>query len=193
MTKISSILNEKMWTQADKIKAERISPNDFVALIEITKGSNNKYELDKETGYIILDRILYTATHYPANYGLIPRTLCEDGDHLDVLVLSSEPIMTNALVRCYPIGMISMVDQEKSDNKIIAIPFRDPAYQTYKDINQMPKHIFDEMKHFFQVYKNLEGKITTVDKISGPDEAKRTIKRCMKLFEEVNGTQPKNL
>ena len=80
-----------------------------------------------------------------------------------------------------------MIDQEKSDDKIIAIPFKDPAYQTYNDINQMPKHIFDEMKHFFQVYKNLEGKVTTVDKISGPDEAKKTIKRCMNLFQEVNG------
>ena len=110
MTKISSILNEKMWTQADKIKAERISPNDFVALIEITKGSNNKYELDKETGYITLDRILYTATHYPANYGLIPRTLCEVGDHLHGLFLSSEPIMTNSLVRYYHMDMIIMID-----------------------------------------------------------------------------------
>lgn len=176
-----------MWTQADKIKKERIAPDDFVALIEITKGSNTKYELDKETGYIILDRILYTATHYPANYGLIPRTLCDDGDHLDVLVISSEPIISNALVRCYPIGMISMEDQSKGDEKIIAIPFKDPTYNSYKDINQMPEHIFEEMKHFFQVYKKLEGKITSVNKIGGPDEAKQTIARCMRKFELVNG------
>ena len=179
-----------MWTRVDFIGKERITPDDFVALIEIPKGSNNKYELDKETVFIILDRILYTATHYPANYGLIPRTLGDDGDHLDVLVLSSETIIPNALVRCYPIGMISMVDQERADEKIIAIPFKDPAYSSYKDINEMPEHIFAEMKHFFQVYKTLEGKITTVDKISGPDEAKKTIERCMKRFTEVNGQQP---
>lgn len=180
-----------MWTQIDKIRKERITPDDFVALIEITKGSNNKYELDKETGYIILDRILYTATHYPANYGLIPRTLCDDGDHLDVLVISSEPITSNTLVRCYPIGMISMVDQSMADEKIIAIPFKDPAYQTYKDINQMPEHLFEEMKHFFQVYKTLEDKVTSVNKISGPEEAKDTIRRCMREFTRVNGEQPR--
>ena len=90
----------------DSIRKERITPNDFIVLIEITKGSKMKYELDKETGYILLDRVLYTSTHYPANYGLIPRTLAADGDHLDVLVLCSEPIDTNCTVRCYPIGMI---------------------------------------------------------------------------------------
>ena len=95
----------------DSIRKERITPNDFIVLIEITKGSKMKYELDKETGYILLDRVLYTSTHYPANYGLIPRTLAADGDHLDVLVLCSEPIDTNCTVRCYPIGMITMVDQ----------------------------------------------------------------------------------
>ena len=183
---------ENMWTQVDKIKKERITPDDFVALIEITKGSSNKYELDKETGYIILDRILYTATHYPANYGLIPRTLCDDGDHLDVLVLSSEAIMSNALVRCHPIGMISMVDQSKSDEKIIAVPVNDPAYKDYKDISEMPEHIFEEMKHFFQVYKNLEGKVTSVDEISGAQKAKETIQKCLKKFTEVNGEEPQN-
>ncbi len=180
-----------MWTQVDKIKKERIRPDDFMAFIEITKGDKNKYELDKETGYIVLDRILYTATHYPANYGLIPRTLSADGDHLDVLVISSEPIMPNTLVRCYPIGIITMIDQSMTDEKIIAIPFNDPAYQTYKDINQMPEHLFEEMKHFFQVYKALEGKVTSVDKIGGPKEAKKTIENAMREFIRINGEQPK--
>ena len=101
------------------ISPARINPDDFIAVIEIEKGSKKKYELDKETGHIILDRILYTSTHYPANYGLIPRTYADDGDPLDVLVLSSEVIAPLSLVRCYPIGVITMEDQGKMDEKII--------------------------------------------------------------------------
>ena len=100
--------------------------------------------------------------------------------------------MPNALVRCHPIGMISMVDQSKSDEKIIAVPVNDPAYKDYKDISEMPEHIFEEMKHFFQVYKNLEGKVTSVDEISGAQKAKDTIKKCLKKFTEVNGEEPEN-
>lgn len=124
-------------------------------MIEITKGSKKKYELDKETGYLILDRILYTSTHYPANYGFIPRTLGDDGDPLDVLVLCSEAIEPMTLVRVYPIGMISMIDSGRNDEKIIAIPYKDPNYNLYTDIDQLPVHIFEEMKHFFTVYKSL--------------------------------------
>jgi len=149
------------------INPKRISAEDFVAVVEIPKGSKNKYELDKETGLIILDRILYTSTHYPANYGFIPRTYGDDMDPLDVLVLSSESIDTLALVRCYPIGVISMLDNGRKDDKIIAIPFEDPTYNTYKDIAELPKHIFDEMSHFFRVYKNLEGKDTVAGEVSG--------------------------
>ena len=101
----------------------RIKPEDFIAVIEISKGSKTKYELDKETGALILDRILYTSTHYPANYGLIPRTYADDNDPLDVLVLCSEPLAPLALVRCYPIGVIAMIDNGHMDQKIIAIPY----------------------------------------------------------------------
>ena len=114
---------------------QRIHPDDFIAVIEITKGSKKKYELDKETGFIILDRILYTSTHYPANYGLIPRTYADDGDPLDVLVLCSEELEPLTLVRCYPIGMIKMIDNGRDDEKIIAIPFNDPTYNVYLDIS----------------------------------------------------------
>ena len=116
------------------ISPSRIQPEDFVAVIEIPKGSKKKYELDKETGLIILDRVLHTSTHYPANYGFIPRTYGDDGDPLDVLVLCSEEIDPLTLVRCYPIGYISMLDGGKNDEKIIAIPFADPTYNTYQDI-----------------------------------------------------------
>ena len=148
------------------ISPKRISPEDFVCVVEIPKGSKNKYELDKETGLIILDRILYTSTHYPANYGFIPRTLGDDGDPLDVLLLCSEPLEPLTLCRAYPIGVISMIDNGYNDEKIIAIPFNDPNYNIYTNIDQLPKHIFDEMRHFFSVYKTLENKETAVDEVS---------------------------
>ena len=109
------------------IDSKRITTEDFIAVIEIEKGSKNKYELDKETGALILDRILYTSMHYPANYGFIPRTYADDFDPLDVLVLCSESIRPLTLVRCYPIGVISMIDNGYNDDKIIAIPFQDPT------------------------------------------------------------------
>ena len=144
------------------IKAERIKPEDFVACIEIEKGSKNKYELDKETGLIILDRILYTSTHYPMNYGFIPRTLSGDGDPLDVFVLSSEPIEKMSLVRCYPIGIIYLIDRDETDEKVIAIPFGDPQFNCFKDISELPKHIIEELRHFLSVYKQLENKVVKV-------------------------------
>jgi inorganic pyrophosphatase len=164
------------------ISPGRITPTDFIAVIEIEKNSKNKYELDKETGLLILDRILYTSTHYPCNYGLIPRTYAEDLDPLDVLVVSSEVIQPLSLVRCYPIGVLSMLDQGRSDEKIIAIPFQDPTFNGYKDINELPKHIFSEMSHFFSVYKNLEGKETMVDELRGRGEAERVIRKCLDTY-----------
>ncbi len=161
------------------INPDRIKPEDFIALVEIEKGSRNKYELDKETGHLILDRILYTSTHYPANYGLIPRTYADDLDPLDVLVLSSEGLAPLSLVRCYPIGVINMRDQGMMDEKIIAIPFKDPNYNEYHDISELPTHIFEEMRHFFAVYKNLEGKDTVVNEVQGAEEARRVIARSI--------------
>lgn len=164
------------------INPKRIAATDFVAVVEIPKGSKNKYELDKETGLISLDRILYTSTHYPANYGFIPRTYGDDLDPLDVLVLSSESIATLALVRCYPIGVISMLDNGRKDEKIIAIPFGDPTYNTYQDISELPTHIFDEMTHFFNVYKNLECKETIAGDVSGRDVAVEIINESIENY-----------
>ena len=164
------------------ISPSRIKNSDFIAVVEIEKGSKNKYELDKETGSIILDRILYTSTHYPANYGFIPRTLADNGDPLDVLILCSESIIPLSLVRCYPIGVITMLDGGKLDEKIIAIPFDDPNYNTYTDISEVPGHIFDEMKHFFTVYKNLERKETVVNDVMGRDAAMEIIDKCLEAY-----------
>ena len=153
-------------------------------MVEIPKGSKKKYELDKETGLIILDRILYTSTHYPANYGFIPRSLGDDGDPLDVLLLCSEPLEPLTLCRAYPIGVISMIDNGRNDEKIIAIPFNDPNYNIYTNIDQLPKHIFDEMRHFFSVYKTLENKETAVNEVSERSVAIKVISEAIDNYIE---------
>ena len=169
------------------ISKERITPADFVACIEIEQGSKNKYELDKETGLIILDRVLYTSTHYPMNYGFIPRTLSGDNDPLDVFVLCSQPIEKMSLVRCYPIGVIKMIDGNEMDQKIIAIPFGDPQNNNYTDISELPKHIFDELIHFLTVYKQLEQKPVRIESISGRREAIATVEECIEAFDKEFG------
>lgn len=166
------------------ISPRRISPEDFVAVIEITKGSRKKYELDKETGFLLLDRILYTSTHYPANYGFIPRTYGDDGDPLDVLLLCAEPLEPMTLVRAYPIGVISMIDNGRRDEKIIAIPAGDPNYNHYESIRDLPAHIFDEMRHFFTVYKALEGKTTAVNEVSDREAAVTIIREAIDNYIE---------
>ncbi len=166
------------------ISPKRINPEDFVCVIEIPKGGKKKYELDKETGLLSLDRILYTSTHYPANYGFIPRTYGDDQDPLDVLLLCSQSIEPMTLVRAYPIGMISMMDNGRNDEKIIAIPFSDPTYNHYTSIDQLPAHVFDEMRHFFTVYKNLENKDTAVKEVCGRDDAIEVIKAAIDSYIE---------
>ncbi len=167
------------------ISPKRINADDFMAVIEISKGGKAKYEMDKETGLLRLDRVLYTSTHYPANYGFIPRTYANDGDPLDVLVLCSENIIPMSLVRCYPIGVIVMDDGGKQDEKIIAIPFDDPTFNTYQSITELPSHIYEEMQHFFAVYKQLEsGKNTEIQMVWGPEEAKEIITSCLEQYVE---------
>lgn len=158
---------------------KKIQKDNFYAVIEIPKGSKTKYELDKDTGVLRLDRILYTSTHYPANYGFIPRTYAEDGDPLDVLVLCSETIYPMSLVQVYPIGVISMIDSGAPDDKIIAIPFNDPTYNSYTDIDKLPSHIFDEMSHFFSVYKALEDKETAIDQVKHRERAEQIVEECI--------------
>lgn len=166
------------------ISPRRITKDDFICVVEISKGSKKKYELDKDTGFLMLDRILYTSTHYPANYGFIPRTYGDDNDPLDVLLLCSESIEPMTLVRAYPIGVISMVDNGRNDEKIIAIPFNDPNYNHYTNIDQLPEHLFDEMRHFFTVYKNLENKTTAVNEVSDREAAKKIIETAIESYIE---------
>ncbi|MCL2227398.1 MAG: inorganic diphosphatase [Oscillospiraceae bacterium] len=164
------------------VNPDRIKPHDFLGVIEISEGSKTKYELDKETGALILDRVLYTSTIYPANYGFIPRTFADDSDPLDILVLCSEKIQPMSLVRCYPIGAIIMVDDDARDEKIISLPFNDPRYNTYHDISELPSHVFDEMTHFFSVYKRLEHKETAVSEVVGKDDAVMMVKQAMDRY-----------
>ncbi len=167
------------------LPAKEVTPENFSAVIEIPKGSSCKYELDKTTGMLCLDRVLYTATHYPANYGFIPRTYADDGDPLDVLVLCSEPIFPMTLVRVYPIGAMRMIDGGKQDDKIIALPFSDPTYKYVKSIHELPPHIFDEIMHFFTVYKQLENKQTAVKELFDYKEAKDIIKQAISDYDEL--------
>ena len=168
-----------IWHDLEK---NRITENKFEALIEIPKGSKAKYELDKDTGLLRLDRVLYTSTVYPANYGFIPRTLADDGDPLDVLVLCNEPIFPMTLVTCMPIGVIKMIDGGELDEKIIAVPLNDPYYKHYYDIKELLQHIFDEMMHLFDVYKMLEHKTTTVKEICHKYEAIEIIRKCLEAY-----------
>lgn len=166
------------------ISPKNIHSEEFTAVIEIPKGSKVKYELDKETGLLKMDRILYTSTHYPANYGFIPRTWADDGDPLDVLVLCSETLVPLSLVRCRPIGVILMLDNGANDEKIICIPVNDPNYNQYTDIANLPKHIFDEMSHFFTVYKQLEDKDTVIDDVRDAAAAKKIVQHCIDNYIE---------
>ena len=166
------------------ISPDRIHPDSFLVYIEITKGQKQKYELDKSTGMLILDRILYTSTHYPANYGFIPRTYADDGDPLDVLVLCNEPILPMTLMRVYPIGVMRMIDGGALDDKIIAVPFSDPSYNIYHSIDDLPAHIFDEIMHFFTVYKQLENKQTAVKELFSQKEAIEIIEQCINAYNE---------
>jgi len=164
------------------ISPARITVEEFCAVVEIPKGSKNKYELDHETGLLRLDRVLFTATHYPANYGFIPRTLAEDDDPLDVMILCSESIGPMTLVESKPIGVLKMIDQGAVDEKIIAVCAHDPFYNKYKDIADLPTHVFEEIRHFYAVYKTLENKDTLVKEILGLSEAKAIIAKAIAAY-----------
>lgn len=161
----------------------------FPAIIEIPKGSKNKYELDKRTGILILDRVLFSAVHYPANYGFIPQTYCDDGDPLDVLVLGQEPVVPLTIVRARAVGVMSMRDDKGLDDKIIAISLLDPAYAQYTHIRELPQHTLLELKRFFEDYKTLEKKAVIVEEFSGPFEANKAIREGMRGYQELLATQ----
>ena len=157
----------------------------FPAVIEIPKGSTNKYELDKETGLLRLDRVLYSAVYYPADYGFIPRTFCDDGDPLDVLVLGQEPVYPLTIVEAKAIGVMRMRDEKGVDDKIVAISVRDPAYADYRDKQELPAHVLRMVRRFFEDYKVLEHKQVIVEDLLGPDAAVDIIKEALDFYRRL--------
>lgn len=157
-------------------------PHLFPAIIEVPKGSKNKYELDKKTGMIKVDRVLFSSVQYPANYGFIPRTFCEDNDPLDVLVLGQEPVYPLTILQAKPIGLMRMSDQGEMDDKIIAVHANDPEYAHYESISELPPHRMEEVKRFFEDYKALENKKVIVEEFLGPTHAIKSLEAAMELY-----------
>ena len=163
------------------------APKTFQAIIEIPKGSKVKYELDKPTGLLKVDRVLYSSVVYPANYGFIPQTYGDDDDPLDVLVLMQEPTVPLSILRVRPIGMMTMVDQGQNDEKIITVHLDDPEYRDYVAIQQIPQHRLRELRRFFEDYKQLEKKEVAVHDFFGPVEAVETVRRAMERYQVTYG------
>lgn len=158
-------------------------PRDAInAVIEIPRGSKIKYELDKASGLLRVDRVLHSSVHYPANYGFIPRTYCDDGDPLDVLVLCSESVAPMSIIVGRTLGVVRMVDAGKADDKIIAAHAHDPAFEEYDDIDQLPKHVAREIRRFFQDYKALESRDVVVDDPLGKEAALKIIEAAVDLY-----------
>ena len=157
----------------------------FPVIVEIPNGSKNKYELDKETGLLRLDRVLYSAVHYPADYGFIPRTFCDDGDPLDALVLGQEPVYPLTIVEARAIGVMRMRDEKGIDDKIVAVSVRDPSYSDYTDKAQLPNHMLRQVRRFFEDYKVLEHKQVVVEDLLGPEDALKIILECMELYRKL--------
>jgi inorganic pyrophosphatase len=161
------------------------APEVIYAVIEIPKGSRNKYEYDKDMEAFALDRVLYSPFHYPAEYGIIPRTIYDDGDPMDILVIMDQPTFPGCVIESRPIGMMKMIDDGDNDDKILAVPTQDPRFAEIKDINDIPKHLLLEIAHFFEDYKKLEGKETEVLGWVHTDEALKAIEHSIKLYKEL--------
>ncbi|KAJ6236596.1 soluble inorganic pyrophosphatase 2 [Anaeramoeba flamelloides] len=168
-------------------------PEEFNAIIEIPKGSKLKYELDKQTGLLKVDRILFSSVVYPHSYGFIPQSYCEDGDPIDVLVIMSETVVPMSMVKCRPIGVMQMIDDGKRDDKIISVCVNDPKVNKYKDISELPNHTLREIRKFFSDYKDLENKTVKTFDPQGCTKAKQIVEKSVKLYQElfIEGNGPK--
>jgi inorganic pyrophosphatase len=162
-------------------------PHVLNAYIEIPQGSRNKYEVDKDTGVLRFDRLLYSAVHYPGDYGFVPRTLAEDGDALDVLVLITEPTVPGCLIQVRPLGMFDMRDEKGIDHKVLAVPLSDPFMEGFHELDDIPPHRLREIDHFFAVYKELEGKETVTGGWGGRDRAIAAVEAAIERYEREGG------
>jgi inorganic pyrophosphatase len=159
-------------------------PDEINIVVEISKGSKVKYELDKDTGLLEVDRVLYSSVVYPENYGFIPQTLADDDDPLDAIVLMQEPIQPMSLLEVRPIGLLPMVDEGENDENILCVHVEDPQYEAFTHVNELPEHRLNEIKQFFKEYKNLEGKEVEVGEISGPEDAVEYIRRAIERYKK---------
>ncbi len=166
------------------ISAGKNIPDEVNTIVEIPKGSKNKYEIDKETGMIALDRVAHTAQDFPFDYGFVPQTLWDDGDALDVILLTTYPLHPGILVRVRPVALMGMIDSGDSDDKLIAVPVEDPRWDHVKDLGDINKHTIKEMEHFYSTYKKIQGKEVEVTGFKGVDVAKEAIERSQKLYKE---------
>lgn len=164
---------------------ETLIERAFPVIVEIPRGSKNKYEIDKETGLLKLDRVLYSAVHYPADYGFVPRTYCDDGDALDVLVLSQEPVHPLTLVQARAVGVMRMRDDKGIDDKIVAVSVEDPAFSGYTRHIELPGYLLREIRRFFEDYKALENKQVVVDELMGQDEAVRVLREALEMYRQL--------
>jgi inorganic pyrophosphatase len=179
MRKTTNVLHPWHGAHFGKNVPERVN-----ALIEIPQGSRTKYEIDKETGLLIMDRVIHSSFHYPVNYGFIPQTLGLDGDPLDILVLCSQTIQPLCLVEATVIGNMQMIDSGEEDDKIIAVATNDPSVNHIRNINELPKHFFNELKHYFEEYKVLENKEVRIDNFQTKEEAYGIIKDAIELYKK---------
>jgi len=163
------------------------TPDEVNVIVEISKGSKNKYEIDKKTGIIALDRVAHTAQDFPFDYGFVPQTLWDDNDALDVIILTTNPINSGILVRVRPVAIMRMVDDGDPDDKVIAVPVNDPRWDEVKDLSDINKHTIKEMKHFYSTYKKIQEKKVDVTGFDGKNDAKDAIKRGLDLYKEKYG------
>ncbi len=168
-----------LWHDIDRKK-----PEEFTAVIEISKGSRVKYEVEKETGMLAFDRVIYSPMHYSANYGFVPQTLWDDNDPLDVLVLSEESLIPGCLVKCRPIGVLDMIDGGEGDAKVLAVPVKDPRYEHVEDLKDVAPHLLEEIREFFRVYKNLQNKEVEVADWNDKQRAIEDIKKSFDLYDK---------
>lgn len=169
-------------TSIEKVKALSEGERGVHAIVEIARGSRNKYEIDKETGLFRLDRYLYSSAHYPGDYGFIPQTLAEDGDALDILVMVNEPTFCGCLIEARAVGLFRMTDRGVNDFKVLAVPQRDPLFNEYTDLYRVPTHFLREVEHFFATYKHLEGVRVETQGWDNAHAAMKEVESCIKRF-----------